>query len=257
MGEDDGMPPPSGPPWSLNRAVDALIAAGKYQEALALPERFLVRGPRDTATELLVQINLAEAEYNMRLWDDAWERLWDLDPLAAAFPIARAGLAQQRAWIAAHTGRPDEALHFWRRADLDDLPRNYHAEHFFTGAVASLGAGRHDGARRCALAGASVAIRPSSKRNAYFIRARVAAAMDEPARAESLCREAAASPYRGQGGDGFLLWGDLLTALERPGDARQAYALAIGRDPQSESARLAAERLRDEPARPAHALREE
>jgi len=235
----------SGPQWMLNGSVDGLIAAGRYQEALALPERFDVRGSRDTASELLVQINLAEAEYNLGLWDDAWDRLRDLDPLAAAFPIARAGLAQQRAWIAAHTGKPDEALHWWQRADLDDLPRNYHAEHFFTGAVACLGAGRHDGARRCALAGAAAAIRPSSKRNALFIQGRVAAAMGEPARAESLCREAAAFPYRAQGGDGLLLWGDLLVRLERRGEAPEAYALAIARDGQSESARLAAERLRE------------
>jgi len=232
----------AGPEWMLNGMVDGFIAAGRYQEALALPEQFVVRGSRDTASELLVQINLAEAEYNLGLWDDAWERLSDLDPLSAAFPIARAGLAQQRAWIAAHTGKPDEAIHWWRRADLDDLPRNYHAEHFFTGAVACLGMGRHDVARRCAFAGADVAIRPSSKRNALFIRARVAAAEDEPARAESLCREAAAFPYRAQGGDGLLLWGDLLVRLDRLDEAREAYELAVARDPQSVSARLARER---------------
>jgi tetratricopeptide (TPR) repeat protein len=239
------MTPSSGPPWVLNTAVDALIAAGSYEEALALPFRFVVRGSRDTAHELLVEINLAEAEYNLGRWEDAWDRLRDLDPLAAAFPIARAGLAQQRAWIAAHTGRPEEALHFWRRADIDDLPRHYHAEHFFTGAVACIAADRFECARRCALDGASAAIRRSSKRNALFIRARVAAAMGEPARAESLCREAAADPYRAQGGDGLLLWGDLLLRLEHRGEARQAYALAIDRDRQSASARLAAERLRD------------
>src|SRR5205814_1840703 len=83
-------------------------------------------------------------------------------------------------------------------------------------------AGRHDGARRCALAGAAAAIRPSSKRNALFIQGRVAAAMGEPARAESLCREAAAFPYRAQGGDGLLLWGDLLVRLERRGEAPEA-----------------------------------
>src|SRR2546423_6469408 len=136
------MPPPSGPSWALNGWIDGFVAAGRYHEALALPEHFVLRGSRDTASELLVQINLAEAEYNLGLWEDAWDRLRDLDPLAAAFPIARAGLAQQRAWIAAPTGRPEEALHFWRRAELDDLPRNYHAAHFFTGAVASIGVGR-------------------------------------------------------------------------------------------------------------------
>src|SRR5882724_9706729 len=138
------MEPSSGRPRVLNQAVDALIAAGRYAEALALPERFVAHGSRDSTSELLVQINLAEAEYNLGRWSAAWERLRGLDPLAAAFPIARAGLAQQRAWIAAHTGRPDEAVHQWQRVALRDLPRTYHAEHYFTGAVALIGAGRLD-----------------------------------------------------------------------------------------------------------------
>jgi tetratricopeptide (TPR) repeat protein len=238
------MPPGTGPTFILNQAVDGLVAAGCYLEALALPERFVARGSRDTASELLVQINLAEAEYNLGRWGAAWERLRGLDPLAAAFPIARAGLAQQRAWIAAHTARPEEALHQWHRAQLLDLPRRYHAEHFFTGAVALAGVHDHDAARRCARAGSDAAVRPSSKRNALFIRARVAAATRAWAEAESLCRAAAANAYRYQGGDGFLFWGDLLASLGRPAEARDAYALAIDRDRQSESARLAAERLR-------------
>jgi hypothetical protein len=31
MGDDGDMTPSSGPPWVLNTAVDALIAAGSYQ----------------------------------------------------------------------------------------------------------------------------------------------------------------------------------------------------------------------------------
>ena len=237
------MLPGSGRPWVLNQTVDGLIAAGCYLEALALPERFAVRGSRDTASELLVQINLAEAEYNLGRWSAAWDRLRPLDPLAGAFPIARAGLAQQRAWIAAHTGRPDQAVHQWQRVELRDLPRPYHAEHFFTGAVALLCAGELDAARGCAVAGADVAIRPSSRRNALFIRARVAAAMDDWTRAESLGRAAASNPWRAQGGDGLLRWGDALARLGHFAEAQKAYALTIDRDRQSESARLAAERL--------------
>src|SRR3954465_1784695 len=138
------MPPETGQPWVLNRAVDGLIAAGRYAEALALPARFGASGSRDSTSELLVQINLAEAEYNLGRWAAAWERLRELDPLAAAFPIARAGLSQQRAWIAAHTGRASEALHHWQRAELRDLPREYHAEHHFTGAAALIGMRRLD-----------------------------------------------------------------------------------------------------------------
>ncbi|HEX4382798.1 MAG TPA: hypothetical protein VH083_07610 [Myxococcales bacterium] len=228
---------------ALNSGVDGLIAAGRYTEALALPAGFNARGSSDTCAELLVQINLAEAEYNLGRWDAAWERLRGLDPLAAAFPIARAGLSQQRSWIAAHTGKPDEALHHWRRAELRDLPPNYYAEHFFTGAVALLGVGKIDAARECAIAGSGAAVRPSSKRNALFIRARVAAAMGELPRAEELCRAASESHYRAAGGEGLLFWGGILERLGRFEEARHAYALAVERDSESESARIAEDRL--------------
>src|SRR3954468_12574398 len=132
---------------TLNAAVDARVARGDYRGALELPRAFAARDA-DTASALLIEINLAEAEYNLGRWSEAWDRLRGLDPLAAAFPIARAGLSQQRSWTAAHAGRGDEALHHLGRAEIRDLPRPYHAEHWFTAAVASIAAGRLDDARR-------------------------------------------------------------------------------------------------------------
>jgi tetratricopeptide (TPR) repeat protein len=231
----------------LNTAVDGLIARGDYRGALALQVSF-VTDDADTMSELLVEINLAEAEYNLGRWSEAWDRLSGLDPLAAAFPIARAGLSQQRAWIAAHTGHADEALRHLRRAELGDLPRHYHAEHFFTGAVAQLARGDVVAAERYAEAGARASVRPSSRRNALAIRGRVAVAMEDWIEAEHLFRAAAQNPYRGQGGDALLSWGDVLSRLGRSQEARQAYALARERDPQSESAALAraqSQRLRE------------
>jgi tetratricopeptide (TPR) repeat protein len=232
-----------GSPEALNSCVDGLIAAGQYLEALELAGHFGDYDQRDTCAEVLVQINLAEAEYNLGHWSVAWERLRGLDVLAAAFPIARAGLSQQRSWIAAHTGKAEAALHHWRRAALRDLPPNYYAEHFFTGAVALLGVGRIDAARECAIAGSGAAMRPSSKRNSLFIRARVAAAMGELLRAEELCRTAAGSHYRAAGGEGLLFWGGILERLGRFEEARHAYALTAERDSESESAHLANDRL--------------
>jgi tetratricopeptide (TPR) repeat protein len=228
---------------SLNAAVDGRIARGDYRGALELPLAFVAEDA-DTMSELLVEINLAEAEYNLGRWSEAWDRLRDLDPLSAAFPIARAGLSQQRAWIAAHTGRAEEALRHLRRAELNDLPRRYHAEHFFTAAVAQIAKGDLDAAQRYAQQGARAAVRPSSRRNALTICGRVAAAMQEWLEAERLFRDATLHPYRGQGGDALLFWGDALLRLGRSADARHAYALAIERDPQSESAQLALVRTR-------------
>src|SRR3954465_5709559 len=99
-----------GPLETLNRAVDGLIAGGHYTEALELPGRFVERGSRDSASELLVQINLSRPQYNLGRWGPAWDRLRGLDPLAAAFPLERAGLAQQRACHRAPAGRRGSAL---------------------------------------------------------------------------------------------------------------------------------------------------
>jgi hypothetical protein len=63
------------------------------------------------------------------------------------------------------------------------------------------------------------------------------------ARAECFCKAAADHRYQGQGGDGLLLWGDVLKELGEIQWARRAYGLTIARDGQSESARLAAARL--------------
>ena len=72
--------------------------------------------------------------------------------------------------------------------------------------------------------------------------------MEDWTEAERLFRAAAENPYRGQGGESLLAWGDVLSRLGRCEEARHAYALARDRDPQSESAALAQARsqiLRD------------
>ena len=231
-------------PGVVNLAVETLISGGKYSEALALPPAFDPVAPFDKLHFVLVQINLAEAEYNLGRWDAAWSRLEPLDGRAEPFAITRAGLALQRAWILAHTNRPDEALAMWEQADMYGLPHPYRAEHYFTHAAILLGLGRLDDAEDVADAGADASVRPSSERNALFMLARVAATKGDLERAEELCRAASGHRFQGHGGDGLLLWGDVLNRLHRATEARQAYALCIARDGQSESARSAEARLR-------------
>lgn len=129
------------------------------------------------------------------------------------------------------------------QADIDGLPYRYRAEHYFTHVAVALALNRLEEAEEAAAAGADAAVRASSERNVLFLLARVAASQRDWARADSLCEAAAEHRYRGQGGDGLLLWGDVLTELGRPGPARRAYELAISRDSQSESATKAAARL--------------
>lgn len=232
-----------------NDAVNLLVSAGAYQAALrAEPPAQPPRAAHDALELALIQVNLAEAEYNLGRWADAEARLFELDEACAAFPITRAGLLQQRAWILAHTGRAEAALALCERVRITWLPLHYHAEHHFTRAAALLGLGQLDDAEAATRSGSAAARRTASQRNATILLARVAAARADWPLVERRCRAAAEHPFRGQGGDGLLLWGDALRELGRENDARAAWKLCVDRDPESESARHAAEHLASTPA---------
>jgi tetratricopeptide (TPR) repeat protein len=222
--------------WSRNVAIDVLISAGAYEAALRAEAR--PDGPASSREELglaMGQINLAEAEYNLGRWEAAEARLRPLDRACRRHPMTRAGLLQQRAWIAAHRGRADEALALVGSIKPRWLPPTYRAELHFTRAVALLAAGRLDEAEQAVIEGERRARRRSSRRNGLFLRARVAAARGDWAGAERLCREAASHAFRRQGGDGLRLWARALTHLGEHARAEEARRLAAERDPESDS----------------------
>ena len=226
-----------------NELVNLYVTSGLYRLAVGAEPRPEEAAGTSRALLALIQINLAEADYNLGRWAQAEQRLARLNEDAAPLAITRAGLLQQRAWIAAHTGRPDLAAELCAQVSIQWLPRAYHSEYFFTRAATWLALGRLDRAAREVQSGERAAVRVSSKRNALFLQARVAAASGALDEAERWCRRGAAHPFRSQGGDGLLLFGDVLARLERPEEAAEAWRLAIGRDPESGSARLAAARL--------------
>jgi hypothetical protein len=81
-----------------NVAIDILISAGAYETALrAEPLPFIPTRAHDALGLVLIQINLAETDYNLGRWGAAEARLRHLDLACWCFPIARAGLLQQRA----------------------------------------------------------------------------------------------------------------------------------------------------------------
>jgi tetratricopeptide (TPR) repeat protein len=241
-------------PWVWpNASVNAFTSAGLYVEALEAgrqaEEERSDNGPRlRSPTWALMQVNLAEARYNLGQWKEAWVLLEDLDELAARAPIAADGLAIQRAWILAHQGKGEEARVELGKRDFAGIPPTFAAETHYARGAAYLAAGQPAEALEQIQLGAKGALRTSSKRNGLFMLARVALAQGRLDEAERLCREASEHPYRGQGGEGLLLWGDILQRLNRKGEAVGAWRLAVERDPQSESARLAAERLTAEEA---------
>ena len=123
------------------------------------------------------------------------------------------------------------------------LPLAYRAEYHFTRAAALLAADRNNDADAAVKDGEKVARRRSSRRNALYLRARVAAAGGDWDRAESLCREAAGHAFVGQGGAGLLLWAQALRTLGRDREADETLRLVSQRDPESDAARSAAELL--------------
>lgn len=232
------------PASNRNTAIDILISAGDYQAALAAePQRRMPRKALEALGLALIQVNLAEADYNLGRWEAADTRLGPLDLGCWLFPISRAGLQQQRAWIAAHRGRGADAIELCAFVKPLWLPRMYRAEYHFTRAAAFLAQARADEAEKALGDAERLAMRMSSKRNALFMRARVAAARGDWAKAERHCRDAACHPFRGQGGAGLLLWADALRRLDRHAEGAEALRLVTSRDPQSESARAAAELL--------------
>src|ERR1700738_1189549 len=233
------------PAWRLNSAIDILISAGEYEAALgAEPPPCMATGADEALGLALIQINLAEADYNLGRWEAAEARLRPLDLACWPFPIARAGLLLQRAWIGVHRGRVAEAFELCAAMKPRWLPPTYRAEYHFTRAAALLAVGRIDDAEVAVGQGEAVARRLSSKRNALFLRGRIAVARPDWVSTERHCRAAADHAFRGQGGDGLLLWAKALNQLGRSVEAGEALRLAAERDPESEAAQIAAAELK-------------
>jgi tetratricopeptide (TPR) repeat protein len=229
---------------SINMCINAFINAGRYKRALEVAAPWMAPAPhRLPPLWPLFQVNVAEAEYNLGRWLDALARLDHMRERCAALGIARAGEAQQRAWILAHLDRAAEARNAMSEVRLGDLPGIFHAEYQFTLAKVALAGRDLPLALQAVDAGLAVARRMSSKRNGLFLRARIHTARQDPVAALKDFEEGAGMTYRGQGGDGLLAWGDLLRSLGREDEARRAFALAVERDPESESAGQARDRL--------------
>jgi len=239
-------PTAGSPLHRANTAVDVLVFAGRYGEALAVTGTWDDARWRDFAVGhppifVILRANLAEALYNLGRWDEALARLADLDA-AARTPLTAAILALQRAWILAHRGDGAAALRLVDGIDRVAFSAAWRAEAHYTRASALLALDRIAEAGVEAEAGLTAARRASSQRNGWFLLARVAARAGDLARACALFERGARHAYRRQGGDSLVLWGDVLSAQRRVADARTAWSLAIERDPESAAAAIARDR---------------
>jgi len=241
----------------VNCAVNALVNAGSYKEALALKARwsrdFLERARRRHPDGyLLVQVNLAEALYNLGRFRCGKRLLERITPECneRGSQLVRTGLIVQKAWLSVLMGDPVGALEQMVAVNERHLPRNYRAEVHFTRAAALRDVGRLQEAKTEALLGLKLSRRASSTRNALFILGSVAAEEGQTERAIELLEQGASHTYRAQGAEGLVLLGDQYRRVGRNPQSKQAYACAIARDPQGYAARWARRRLREEAASP-------
>ncbi|MFL5352999.1 tetratricopeptide repeat protein [Archangium sp.] len=127
--------------------------------------------------------------------------------------------------------------------DRQYLPPVYWSELAFTRAAALLALARYGEAEAATREGLTSACRASSTRNGLFMLGRIALSAGQVEEAARHFEAGALHPYRGQGGDGLLAWGDCLERLGQRERARESWRLVGERDPQSEAARKAASRL--------------
>lgn len=225
----------------LNTALDVLISLGRYRDALALDPGPSV--PRNWVWAL-AQSNLAEAEYCQGLIERADARLWspEVDAASAASRLARTWVALQRAWLAVEQGDGSKALAVLAPTSPSHSSLSYRAEWHFTAAAAHSLAGHPEAADKALEAGAKIAVRSSSVRNALALKGILMLARGKQRKAERWLSRAAAHRWRGQGGGALLAWGDVLAELGKREQARAAWRRAVTQDPQSSAARIAATR---------------
>jgi len=231
----------------VNTAVNAFVTAGRYEEALSCesavsPDLLWHADPAIASECALLHINLAEAEMNVGRAEQALKRLDHCDK-AAQSPLTTSGLAMQRGWILGTLGQGELALAAMANAAREPLGLLFASEFHLSHAFALLALGEVDAADREVDTALEVSKRPSTVRNALFLKARVAERSGDDDKAEALCAEATNHPHRWQGGDGLLFAGDLLARRGKIVEARGAWLGAVERDPQSASARLARARL--------------
>jgi tetratricopeptide (TPR) repeat protein len=225
-------------------AASAFLHAGDYEQVLAFSSTWHVHPAIAGQLHwLLLQIHIAEARHRRGEYPEARARILTLLGMVRPDSGVVHVLRLRQAEMVAHEGMGEEALDILRHVDPEVLHRQHESDFFFARASALLEAGRYAEADREARVGLERARRAPSLRDGLFLRARIAVDSGRTQESLRLFEAGAAHPYKGQGGESLLEWGDCLDMLGRREEARRAWRLVLTRDPQSVVAPHAAARL--------------
>jgi tetratricopeptide (TPR) repeat protein len=233
------------PAWFTSRLQYAFYVAGRYRQALELEMGHRPSDARHASfstSAALIELNRAAAEMSLGSWGAAEARLEGPLSDADSIPPVRTLRLLGLAGVLIHRGDGASAMAVLGGAARVDLPVLPRPVFDFTSAVVLMSLARWDHAEQAVRTGLGSALLRRHARDGLFLLSRIELGRDHLGEAERYAREAAAHPWRWQGGDGLLLWGDILSRIGRRDEAGKAWSLAVERDPESESARIAAAR---------------
>jgi tetratricopeptide (TPR) repeat protein len=221
----------------VNWLVNIDVASGCYARAQTWRARASSLPP---TLDEVVRLNEAEALANQGQVEAS---LAHVEHLPCLMPMMHSARAGHRAWSLAQQSDAAGARAALVEGREEDLPEDYRAEWSFSTFVVCLAEGALPAAAQALKTARARARRETTRRNLLFLEARLAEREGDDARAAGLYAQGAAHPYRFQGGEALLAWGDCLTRLGRRDEARAAWELCRARDPESWAAPVAAARL--------------
>ena len=222
-----------------------LVALGMYETAIREAPR-VDADPEGASTvewlSWLNRVNLSEAYVELGDFSRAHELL-DPRPPTSAGLLVEAGNGTTLAWLLTCEGRHGEALNMLDGVAAADLGKDYCAEAFLTRTLILLNLGRLDDAKVAIDECRRLTVRASTERNLLLHEARwqvLTGRIDDAIATFHLARD---HRWPCQGGSGCLALGDTFRDISRLELARECWSLAVERDPESHSAKLARERL--------------
>lgn len=232
------------PKADINSRIALNVALGRYTEAVrasASDPNVLDSSPPRIEFQFLLRINAGEALVELGEPERALALLRPPPFPTAALMVS--GRIVCLAWIMTSIGDYPGALAVLATAKPADLGKNYVAEAFLTRTLILLNLGRLDDAKAAVDECRRLTVRASTERNLLLHEARWQVLTGRIDEAITTFHRARDHRWPCQGGSGCLALGDAFRDVGRLEFARECWSLAVERDPESHSAKLAQARL--------------